>query len=201
MIRLLVAEDQSMVRGALVALLSLEDDLDVVAEVPRGDEVVAAALATRPHVALLDIEMPGLDGLDAAAELYAALPACRTLIVTTFGRTGLLQRAMAEGVSGFLLKDAPADQLAGAVRAVHAGETVIDPGLAARTLRTRANPLTERERDVLRAARGGAPLAEVAAQLYLSVGTVRNHLSSAIGKLGVRNRVEAAEAADAGGWL
>lgn len=201
MIRLLVAEDQSMVRGALVALLSLEDDLDVVAEVPRGDEVVAAALATRPHVALLDIEMPGLDGLDAAAELHAALPACRTLIVTTFGRTGLLQRAMAEGVSGFLLKDAPADQLAGAVRAVHAGETVIDPGLAARTLRTRANPLTERERDVLRAARGGAPLAEVAAQLYLSVGTVRNHLSSAIGKLGVRNRVEAAEAADAGGWL
>lgn len=201
MIRLLVAEDQQMVRGALVALLGLEDDLEVVAEVGRGDEVVAAALRTRPDVALLDIEMPGLDGLEAGVRLRAALPSCRTLVVTTFGRTGLLQRALSQGAGGFLLKDAPADQLAAAVREVAAGRTVVDPELAARALRDGANPLSGREREVLRAARAGAPLAEVAAGLFLSPGTVRNHLSSAIGKLGVRNRVEAAEAADARGWL
>jgi two-component system response regulator DesR len=200
-IRVLVAEDQHLVRGALVALVGLEPDLEVVAEVGRGDQVTATALRTRPDVALLDIEMPGLSGLDAAAELRAALPSCRTLMVTTFGRTGLVSRAMAEGASGFLLKDAPAEQLAAAIRSVADGRTVLDPALAARALRDGPNPLTERERDVLRAARGGAPVAEVAARLFLSHGTVRNHLSSAIGKLGVRNRMEAAETADARGWL
>lgn len=200
-LRLLVADDQSLVRSALVALLSLEPDFEVVADVGRGDEVVAAALAHRPDVAVLDIEMPGADGLTAAAALTAAMPSCRVLVLTTFGRPGYLHRAMQSGVLGFVVKDAPAEQLADAVRRVAAGERVVDPTLAAATLAFGPSPLTDRERDVLVAARGGATVADVAARLYLSEGTVRNYLSSAIAKTGARNRVEAATVADERGWL
>ncbi len=200
-LRLLVADDQSLVRSALVALLSLEPDFEVVADVGRGDEVVAAALAHRPDVAVLDIEMPGADGLTAAAALTAAMPSCRVLVLTTFGRPGYLRRAMQSGVLGFVVKDAPAEQLADAVRRVAAGERVVDPTLAAATLAFGPSPLTDRERDVLVAARGGATVADVAARLYLSEGTVRNYLSSAIAKTGARNRVEAATVADERGWL
>ncbi|HKT39972.1 MAG TPA: response regulator transcription factor [Ktedonobacterales bacterium] len=201
MIRILLAEDQAMVRGALVALLSLEADMEIVAEVARGDEVVAAALAAKPDVALLDIEMPGCDGLTAAAQLHAQLPACRILILTTFGRPGYLRRAMESGVVGFLLKDAPAAQLSSAIRRAMAGERVVDPTLAVSALSDGVSPLTERERDVLAAAAHGASVAEIAASLCLSEGTVRNYLSEAIQKLGARNRVEAARIAEQQGWL
>ncbi len=200
-LRLLVADDQALVRSALAALLSLEPDFTVVAEVGRGDEVVAAARASHPDVALLDIEMPGTDGLDAAAALRAAVPSCRVLVLTTFGRPGYLRRAMEAGALGFVVKDAPAEQLADAVRRVAAGERVVDPNLAAATLAHGPSPLTDRERDVLVAARGGATVADVAGALHLSEGTVRNYLSSAIAKTGARNRVEAATVADDRGWL
>jgi two-component system response regulator DesR len=200
-IRLLVADDQSMVRSALAALLELEEDFSVVAQVGRGDEVVAAARAHRPDVALLDVEMPGLDGLAAAAALTQEIPACRVLILTTFGRTGYLRRAMESGALGFLVKDAPAEQLADAVRRVAAGDRVVDPALAAATLAGGASPLTGRERDVLVAARDGATVADIAGRLFLSEGTVRNYLSAAIAKTGVRNRVEAVRVADDRGWL
>ncbi|MFG1678056.1 response regulator [Micromonospora sp. NPDC049282] len=200
-IRLLLADDQALVRGALAALLSLEPDLTVVAEVSRGDEVVPAALRTRPDVALLDVEMPGMDGVAAAAALRDALPGCRVLVVTTFGRPGYLRRAMEAGANGFVVKDTPARQLADAVRRVHAGLRVVDPTLAAETLATGPSPLTERETEVLRTARGGGTVAELAATLHLSEGTVRNHLSSAIGKTGARNRADAVRMAEANGWL
>ncbi|WBC17324.1 response regulator transcription factor [Micromonospora sp. WMMA1998] len=200
-IRLLLADDQALVRGALAALLSLEPDLTVVAEVSRGDEVVPEALRTRPDVALLDVEMPGLDGVAAAAALRDALPACRVLVVTTFGRPGYLRRAMEAGANGFVVKDTPARQLADAVRRVHAGLRVVDPTLAAETLASGSSPLTERETEVLRTARGGGTVAELAATLHLSEGTVRNHLSSAIGKTGARNRADAVRVAEANGWL
>ncbi|HEX3621457.1 MAG TPA: response regulator transcription factor [Acidimicrobiales bacterium] len=200
-IRLLVADDQSLVRSALAALLELEDDFSVVAQVGRGDEVVAAARASEPDVALLDVEMPGLDGLAAAAALIQEVPRCRVLILTTFGRTGYLRRAMESGALGFLVKDAPAEQLADAVRRVAAGERVVDPALAAATLAGGASPLTGRERDVLVAARDGATVADIAGRLFLSEGTVRNYLSAAIAKTGVRNRVEAVRVADDRGWL
>jgi two-component system response regulator DesR len=201
MIRVLVAEDQAMVRGALSALLGMEDDIAVVAEVARGDEVVEAALAARPDVALLDIEMPGGDGLQAAAALRERLPACRVLIVTTFGRSGYLRRAMESGAVGFLLKDAPAAELAVAIRRAMAGERVVDPELALAALSEGDNPLTRREREVLRAASGGASVAAIAGELFLSEGTVRNHLSVAIQKLGAGNRIEAARLAEEKGWL
>ena len=201
MIRLLLAEDQAMVRGALATLLSLEPDLEVVGEVDRGDRVLGEARRTQPDVVLLDIEMPGRDGIAAAAEVTAALPACRVLIVTTFGRPGYLRRALAAGASGFLLKDAPASHLAAAIRRVHAGERVVDPDLAAAALAEGENPLTARERDVLVAARAHPTVADVAAALYLSPGTVRNYLSSAMQKLGVGTRGEAVKAADERGWL
>jgi two-component system response regulator DesR len=201
MIRVLLAEDQTMVRGALAALLTLEGDIEVVAEVGRGDEVVAAALAAQPDVALLDIEMPGEDGLSAAAALRAQLPSCRVLILTTFGRPGYLRRAMESGAVGFLLKDAPAAQLAAALRRAMAGERVVDPALATAALSEGNNPLTERERDVLVAATSGASIADIAESLVLSDGTVRNYLSVAIQKLGARNRVEAARIAEQKGWL
>ncbi|HLI06278.1 MAG TPA: response regulator transcription factor [Ktedonobacteraceae bacterium] len=201
MIRVMLAEDQAMVRGALAALLALEGDIEIVAEVGRGDEVVSTALATKPDVALLDIEMPGLDGLSAAAALYAQLPACRVLILTTFGRPGYLRKAMESGVVGFLLKDAPATQLAAAIRRVVAGERVVDPTLAMAALSEGNNPLTERERMVLAAATDGASIAEIASSLFLSEGTVRNYLSVAIQKLGAHNRVEAAHIAEQKGWL
>jgi two-component system, NarL family, response regulator DesR len=200
-IRLLLADDQALVRGALAALLSLEADLEVVAEVGRGDEVVEAARRTRPDVALLDVEMPGLDGLAATAALRAALPGCKVLVVTTFGRPGYLRRAMAAGASGFVVKDTPARQLADAVRRVAAGLRVVDPGLAAESLAAGESPLTAREAEVLRAARDGGTIADLAAALALSEGTVRNHLSSAIGKTGARTRAEAVRLADASGWL
>lgn len=201
MIRLLLADDQALVRGALAALLSMEADLEVVAEVGRGDEVVEAARRTRPDVALLDVEMPGLDGLAATAALRAALPACKVLVVTTFGRPGYLRRAMTAGASGFVVKDTPARQLAEAVRRVAAGLRVVDPGLAAESLASGDSPLTPREADVLRAARDGGTIADLAAMLALSEGTVRNHLSSAIGKTGARTRAEAVRLADQSGWL
>jgi two-component system response regulator DesR len=200
-IRLLLADDQALVRGALAALLSLEPDLEVVAEVGRGDDVVPKARTTRPDVALLDVEMPGMDGIEATSALRAALPGCRVLMVTTFGRPGYLRRAMAAGASGFVVKDTPARQLADAVRRVHAGLRVVDPALAAETLVSGDSPLTRRESDVLRAARAGGTVADVAAALGLSEGTVRNHLSSAIGKTGARTRSEAVRLADERGWL
>lgn len=200
-IRILLAEDQAMVRGALVALLSLEADMEIVAEVARGDEVVAAALAAKPDVALLDIEMPGCDGLTAAAQVHAQLPSCRILILTTFGRPGYLRRAMDSGVVGFLLKDAPAAQLSSAIRRAMAGERVVDPMLAVSALSDGVSPLTDRERDVLAAAAHGASIAEIAASLYLSEGTVRNYLSVAMQKLNAHNRIEAAHIAEEKGWL
>jgi two-component system response regulator DesR len=200
-IRLLIADDQSLVRGALAALLSMEDDFEVVAEVGRGDDVVDAALAAKPDVALLDIEMPGIDGIAAAAALRSELPSCRVIVVTTFGRPGYLRRAMEAGASGFVVKDIPADQLADAIRRVQAGLRVVDPALAAETLATGESPLTARERDVLAAARGGGTVSDIAKLLFLSDGTVRNYLSSAIGKTGARTRVEAARLAEQRGWL
>jgi len=201
MIRVLIAEDQAMVRGALASLLGLEGDIEVVAEVARGDEVLAAALAHDPDVALLDIEMPGQDGIAAAAQLRLNLPRTRTLILTTFGRPGYLRRAIESGASGFLLKDAPAAQLADAVREVHAGRRVIDPGLAAAAIADGVSPLTERERDVLRAAAEHATAGEIGSHLFLAEGTVRNYLSVAIRKVGARNRGEAIAIARDKGWL
>jgi two-component system response regulator DesR len=201
MIRVLLAEDQAMVRGALAALLTLEGDIEIIAEVGRGDEVLTVALATKPDVALLDIEMPGCDGLTAAAALHSQLPSCRVLILTTFGRPGYLRKAMESGVVGFLLKDAPSVQLATAIRRAVAGERVVDPTLAMAALSEGNNPLTERERDVLAAATSGASISEIAASLFLSEGTVRNYLSVAIQKLGAHNRVEAAHIAEEKGWL
>jgi two-component system response regulator DesR len=200
-IRVLLADDQQLVRGALAALLDLEPDIEVVVEVGRGDEVVEAARRVRPDVALLDVEMPGMDGLAATAALRAALPACRVLVVTTFGRPGYLRRAMEAGASGFVVKDTPARQLADAVRRVHGGLRVVDPSLAAETLATGESPLTPRETEVLRAARDGGTVADLAADLLLSEGTVRNHLSAAIGKTGARTRAEAVRLAEERGWL
>ena len=200
-IRILLADDQALIRTALAALLQLDDDFEVVAQVGRGDEVVAAAIAAKPDVALLDIEMPGIDGLAAAATLRTEVPSCRVLMVTTFGRPGYLRRAMEAGAAGFVVKDTPAEQLADAVRRVAAGEHVVDPALAAATLAGGTSPLTARERDVLVAARDGATVADIAKRLFLSEGTVRNYLSGAIAKCQVRNRVEAVRLADERGWL
>jgi two-component system response regulator DesR len=200
-IRLLIADDQALVRGALAALLDLEPDLEVVAEVGRGDEVIDAAKNSQPDVALLDVEMPGLDGIEAAAALRSAVPGVRVLMVTTFGRPGYLRRAMEAGAAGFVVKDTPATQLADAVRRVHQGLRVVDPSLAAETLVAGTSPLTGREADVLRAAREGGTVADIAKELHLSEGTVRNHLSAAIGKTGARTRAEAARIAVDNGWL
>ena len=201
MIRVLIAEDQGMVRGALKALLAMEGDIEIVAETDRADEVLALALRTSPDVALLDIEMPGGDGITAAGQLRNQLPTCRTLILTTFGRPGFLRRAMESGASGFMLKDAPAHELAVAIRRTMAGERVVDPGLAAAALSSGTSPLSEREREVLVAGQNGASIADIARTLFLSEGTVRNYLSSAIQKLEVSNRTEAARVAEDQGWL
>ncbi|MDQ6527028.1 response regulator transcription factor [Nocardioides sp. LHD-245] len=200
-IRLLLADDQALVRGALSALLGLEHDLEVVAEAGTGQEAVAAARRHTPDVALLDVEMPGLDGIAACAEVRAASPGTRVLIVTTFGRPGYLRRALQAGAAGFVVKDTPAPQLADAVRRIHQGLRVVDPALATDSLLTGESPLTARETDVLRAARDGAPVAAIAAALFLSEGTVRNHLSAAIGKTGASNRTEAVVVALGNGWL
>jgi len=201
MIRLLIADDQALVRGALAALLELETDLEVVAQVGRGDEVVAAALQHHPHVALLDVEMPGLDGIAATLALRNALPACRVLVVTTFGRPGYLRRAMEAGASGFLVKDTPAAQLADAVRRIAAGLRVVDPTLAVESLMVGQSPLTEREQDVLRAAAGGGTVADIARATCLGEGTVRNYLSAAMSKTGARTRADAVRIAQNNGWL
>jgi two-component system response regulator DesR len=200
-IRVLLAEDQGMVRGALASLLGLEPDIEVVAQVARGDEVLAAAQAVDPDVALLDIEMPGATGLEALEQLRGALPGCRILILTTFGRPGYLRRAMETGASGFLLKDAPAQELASAIRRAVAGERIVDPGLAAAALSEGESPLTAREQEVLAASRNYATVADIAGALYLSPGTVRNHLSSVMQKLDARNRAEALKLAEEKGWV
>lgn len=200
-IKVLLADDQAMVRGALAAMLGLEPDIEVVAQVGTGDDVGPAAECTKPDVALLDVQMPGLDGLAAAAALRDSLPSCRVVVLTTFGRPGYLARAMRAGAAGFVVKDSPPEQLVEAVRRVHAGLRVVDPALAAESLSTGASPLTERERDVLVAAADGATVADVAKRLHLSEGTVRNHLSSAIGKTDSRTRAEAVRIADGFGWL
>jgi two-component system, NarL family, response regulator DesR len=200
-IRVLLAEDQLMFRTAVRRLLELEGDIQVVAEVARGDELVAAALVARPDVAVVDIEMPGQDGISAASELRQSLPSCRTLILTMYGRPGFVQRAMEGGVSSFVLKDAPVEVLAGAIRRCAAGEDVVDPSLAARVLRAGPGPLSTREREILAACAEGLSTAELATRLWLSEGTVRNRVSEILGKLGVRNRAEAVQLARENGWL
>jgi len=197
----LLAEDQGMVREALAALLSLEDDLEVVAQVSRGDQVAAAVTEHRVDVAVLDIEMPGMTGIDACAEVRRVRPGTKVVIATTFGRPGYLRRAMESGADAFLVKDAPAAELAEAIRRVLRGEKVIDPTLAAAALSEGANPLTGRERDVLAAAADGSVNADIAARLHLSEGTVRNYLSMAIQKTAARNRAEAVRVAREKGWL
>ncbi|MEV5752632.1 response regulator transcription factor [Actinoallomurus sp. NPDC052308] len=201
MIRVLLAEDQGMVRGALATLLSLEDDIEVIGEAADGDEALAVAARTRPDVALLDIEMPGRNGIDTAAALRKALPDCRVIILTTFGRPGYLRSAMEAGASAFLVKDSPARELAAAIRRVLAGERVIDPALAAAALSAGPNPLSPREREALAAAADGSTIGDVARKLHLSEGTVRNYLSAAIRKTGARNRIEAVRTAQRQGWL
>jgi two-component system response regulator DesR len=200
-IRILLAEDQAMVRGALVSLLGLEDDIGVVADVGRGDEVLPAAQRTAPDVVLLDIGLPGVDGLDVAALLRAELPSARVLMLTTFNRPGYLRRAMEAGAAGFLLKDAPAAELARAIRAAVAGQRVVDPGLAAAALSQGENPLTAREQEVLERAREHGTVAELAAALHLSPGTTRNHLSAIMQKLDAHSRIEAIRVAEERGWL
>ncbi len=201
MIRILLADDQALVRGALAALLDLEADIEVVAQVGRGDEVVDAARASQAQVCLLDIEMPGLTGLEAAERLRAELPDVRSLIVTTFGRPGYVRRALDAGAAGFLVKDTPARELADAVRRVHAGLRVVDPALATESLMSGPSPLTAREAEILLLTLDGSPVAVIAARAHLSVGTVRNHLSAAIGKTGASTRAEAARLAQSNGWI
>ncbi|CUU54036.1 two-component system, NarL family, response regulator DesR [Parafrankia irregularis] len=201
MIKVLLADDQHLVRGALAALISLEDDLEVVGQVGRGDEVVSAVNRLHPDVVLMDVEMPGIDGLAAARAVRATAPDTQVLVVTTFGRTGYLRRAMEAGALGFVVKDAPAEALAEAIRRVARGERVVDPTLAAATLAGGASPLTGRERDVLVAARDGATVADIAQRLFLSEGTVRNYLSAVIAKTRTRNRMEALRVAEDSGWL
>jgi two-component system response regulator DesR len=200
-IRLLLADDQALVRGALAALLDLEGDLSVVAQVGRGDEVLAAARDSGADVCLLDIEMPGMTGLEVAEQLRADLPGVRSLIVTTFGRPGYVRRALDAGAAGFVVKDTPARELADAVRRVHAGLRVVDPTLAAESLMAGPSPLTARETEILRLALDGSPVASIARAAHLSQGTVRNHLSAAIGKTGATTRAEAARIAQGHGWL
>lgn len=190
-----------MFRTAVRRLLELEGDIEVVAEVGRGDELVAAALAARPDVAVVDIEMPAQDGISAASELRQSLPGCRTLILTMFGRPGFVQRAMESGVSGFMLKDAPVEALAAAIRRCAAGEDVVDVALASQALRAGPCPLSSREREILAACAEGLPTAAIAQRLWLSEGTVRNKVSEILGKLGARNRAEAAQIARENGWL
>jgi two-component system, NarL family, response regulator DesR len=200
-IRVLLAEDQHLVREALAALLSLEDDIEVVAQVSRGDQVAGAVAGHDVDVALLDIEMPGMDGLAAAAALRSTSPDVKIVILTTFGRPGFLRRAMDSGVSGFVVKDSPATKLADTVRRAIAGERVIDPDLAVAALSEGANPLTPRERDVLAASADGSMISVIASRLHLSEGTIRNHLSACIQKTGARSRAEALRIADDRGWL
>jgi two-component system, NarL family, response regulator DesR len=200
-IRVLIAEDMHLIRGALVALLSLEPDMEVVAELERGDEIIPTAERVRPDVAVVDIDLPGLDGLTAAARLHQAVPECRTLVLTGLSQPGNLLRALEAHVRGFIVKDAPADSLADGIRKVAAGQRVIDPDLVAAALETGATPLTGRESDVLRAAEDGITTTEIASRLSLSPATVRNYLSNAITKTGGRNRIDAIRIARDAGWI
>jgi two-component system, NarL family, response regulator DesR len=201
MIRVLIAEDMHLIRGALVALLALEDGIEVVAELERGDEIVATALQVLPDVAVLDIDLPGVDGLSAAALLHEQLPSCRTLVLTGMSQPGNLLQALRVHVRGFIVKDAPADALADGIRRVAAGERVIDPDLVAAALETGSSPLTPRETDVLRAAATGISTEDIGVRLSLSGTTVRNYLSNAIAKIGARNRIDAIRVARDAGWL
>jgi two-component system response regulator DesR len=201
MIRVLIAEDMHLIRGALVALLSLEDDMEVAAELDRGDAIVATALRTRPDVAVLDIDLPGMDGLTAAEQLHHALPECRTLVLTGLSQPGNLLRALKVHVRGFIVKDAPAATLADGIRRVASGERVIDPDLVAAALETGASPLSPRETDVLRTAALGITTEQIGVDLALSAATVRNYLSNAIAKVGARNRIDAIRIARDAGWL
>lgn len=201
MIRLLLADDQALVRGALGALLQLEPDFEVVGEASDGAAAVAEATRLRPDVCLMDIQMPGMDGIEATRALCVASPSTRVLIVTTFSRPGYLRSALSAGASGFIVKDAPSERLADAVRRVHAGLKVVDPALAEASLFEGENPLTEREQQVLRLAADGRSAPDIAKEVFLSAGTVRNHLSSAIGKTGAANRTRAAQIAGEKGWL
>ncbi|WP_338696884.1 response regulator transcription factor [Streptomyces sp. Q6] len=201
MIRILLAEDMHMVRGALVALLNLESDLEVVGEVERGDEIIPTALALKPDVAVIDIDLPGLDGLTAAERLHEKLPACRTLMLTSLGRPGTLRRALAAQVYGYLLKDAPPKQLAESIRRVAAGHRAIDPQLALAAWGGAENPLTDRENEVLRLAAQGTEAPEIAKRLHLTAGTVRNYLTAIVTKLNARNRVDAIRIARESGWM
>ena len=200
-IRVLLADDQALIRGAFAALIGLEHDMEVVAQVGSGDDVVPAALRTHPDVALLDVQMPGLDGIAAAASLSGVLPSCKVLILTTFGRPGYLRRAMDAHAAGFMVKDSPPETLIDAIRRVHSGLRVVDPTLAVESLSLGESPLTGRERDVLAATVDGGTIAEIAARLFLSEGTIRNHLSSVIGKTGARTRADAVRIATDRGWL
>ena len=200
-IRIILADDQALVRGGLAALLALEPDIEVVAEVGRGGELQSAVAEHRPDVCVVDIEMPGGDGISVTRWIRESYPRVRVLIVTTFGRPGYVTRALDHGAGGFVVKDTPARELAEAVRRVHAGETVVDPQLVHESLTSGRDPLTPREKDVLRHALTGAPVADIAAALHLSQGTVRNHLSSAIAKTHTATRGEAAREAQQRGWL
>lgn len=200
-IRLVLVDDQALVRGALAALLDMEDDLEVVGVAADGEAAVALVTECRPDVCLMDIQMPGLDGIEATRAVLQVCPDIRVLIVTTFARPGYLRSALDAGASGFITKDAPAEQLADAVRRVHSGLRVTDPALAEATLFDGANPLSERERQVLAVAADGRPAAMIAAEVFLSPGTVRNHLSSAIGKTGASNRAQAVNIAREKGWI
>ncbi len=200
-IRVMLADDQALVRGALAALLELESDLTVVVQVGSGDAVLQAALEYRPDVILMDVEMPGMDGIAATAAVRGVLPQIQVLIVTTFGRPGFLRRGLQAGASGFVVKDTPAAELADAVRRVRQGLRVVDPHLATESLVAGETPLTKRESEVLLAAKAGGTVADVSKRVFLSEGTVRNHLSAAIGKTGARNRAEAVQIADGNGWL
>jgi two-component system response regulator DesR len=200
-IRVLLADDQALVRGALASMLRLESDLEVVAELGDGTAVLEAARRTTPDIALLDVQMPGRDGLAVAAELRHAVPECRVIICTTFSRPGYLARALAAGAAGFVVKDSPPEQLVDAIRRVHSGLRFIDPGLAAQAREIAVNPLTDREADVLRATAEGGTVADIAHAVGLSTGTVRNHLVSAIAKTQARTRAEAARLAEQNGWL
>ncbi len=200
-LNILLAEDVAMVRGALVALIELEPDLKVVAAVERGDDIVPSALAHQPDIAIIDIDLPGMDGITAAEQLHEQLPSCRTLILTNLGRAGTLRRALDAHVCGYMLKDAPPEQLATAIRSVAAGRRVIDPQLAMSTWEGGQNPLSPREHEVLRRAAEGAEPAEIAAAMHLSVGTVRNYLTTIVTKLNARNRVDAIKTAYDAGWL
>jgi two-component system response regulator DesR len=200
-IHVVLAEDMHMVRGALVALLNLESDIEVVADVASGDDILPTARRCLPEVAVIDIDLPGKDGLTAAAEIHNELPACRTLIVTSLGRPGTLRRALAARVSGFILKDAPAEKLANAIRDVAAGRRVVDADLALSAWESTECPLTDRETEVLRMAASGANAVDIAARLFLSAGTVRNYLTTIVTKLNARNRVDAIRLAEEAGWL